>query len=56
MKAEINAAVIGVGTTFGLFGKLALFSAALPYSWGDISGQVAEEAASISRSAWPTPA
>ena len=50
VKAEINAAVIGVGTTFGLFGKLALFSAALPYSWGDISGQVAEEAASISRS------
>ena len=41
VKAEINAAVIGVGTTFGLFGKLALFSAALPYSWGDISGQVA---------------
>jgi len=50
VKAGINAAVVGVGTTFGLFGKLALISAALPYTWGDISGQVREEASSISRS------
>jgi hypothetical protein len=50
VTAGINALVIGVGTTFGLFGKLALVSAALPYTWGDISGQVAEEAASITRS------
>lgn len=50
VKAGINAAVVGVGTTFGLFGKLALVSGILPYTWGDISGQVREEAASITRS------
>ncbi len=50
VKAEINSGVVGVGTTFGLFGKLALVSATLPYSWGEISGQVAEEARTIHRS------
>jgi hypothetical protein len=50
VKAEINSGVVGVGTTFGLFGKLALVSATLPYSWGEISGQVAEDARTIHRS------
>jgi hypothetical protein len=36
--------------TFGLLGKLALISAAVPYAWGDISGQVYEEAGSVTRS------
>jgi hypothetical protein len=49
VKAGINGVVLGVGTTFGLFGKLALVSALLPYSWGEISGEVAEEARSITR-------
>jgi hypothetical protein len=50
VSARINGGVLGVGTTFGLFGKLTLFSAAVPYAWGDISGQVAEEARAITRS------
>ena len=50
VSARINGAVLGVGQTFGVFGKLALFSAAVPFGWGDISGQVAEEARAITRS------
>ena len=49
-SARINGGVLGVGTTFGLLGKLALFSAAVPYAWGDISGQVGEEARAVTRS------
>jgi hypothetical protein len=50
VSARINGGVIGVGTTFPLFGKLALFSAAVPYAWGDISGQVGEDARAVTRS------
>jgi hypothetical protein len=50
VTAGINGAVIGVGQTFGVLGKLALFSVAVPFGWGDISGEVAEEARSITRS------
>jgi hypothetical protein len=32
--ATINGVAIGVGTTFGLFGKLTLVSAILPVAWG----------------------
>jgi hypothetical protein len=49
-SARINGAVIGAGHTFGLFGKLALFSAAVPFAWGDISGQVGEDARAVTRS------
>jgi Putative MetA-pathway of phenol degradation len=49
VDAGINGLVVGMGTTFPLVGKLALVSAVLPYAWGDISGQVFEEARSISR-------
>ncbi len=50
VSADINGGVLGVGTTFPLFGKLALVSAAVPYAWGDISGQVGEEARAVTRS------
>jgi hypothetical protein len=50
VDATINAALLGVGTTFGLFGKLTLVSAAFPYAWGQVSGQVFEEARTIRRS------
>ena len=50
VSARINGAVLGVGQTFPLFGKLALVSAAVPFGWGDISGEVAEEARAITRS------
>ena len=39
-----------MGYTFGLFGKLALVTAAVPYAWGDITGTVFEEARAITRS------
>jgi hypothetical protein len=49
VEARINGLALGVGTTFGLAGKLALVSAVVPYSWGDISGLVQEEARQITR-------
>jgi hypothetical protein len=49
-EATINGAVVGVGTTFGLFGKLTLASAVLPYAWGTASGTVGEDARSVTRS------
>ena len=50
VHADINAATLGLGRTFGLAGRQALVTAALPYAWGDISGKVAEQAQSITRS------
>jgi len=50
VEAGINGLVLGAGTTFGLFGKLALVSAALPYAWGEVSGLVSEDARTITRS------
>ena len=50
VDAKINSAFFGVGTTFDMFGKLALVSVAVPYAWGDVSGQVFEEARTVSRS------
>jgi hypothetical protein len=50
IEAKINAVPMAAGYTFGLFGKLALVTAAVPYSWGDVSGLVGEEARTVSRS------
>lgn len=50
VHADINAATAGLGRTFNLGGHLALVTAALPYVWGEISGRVAEQAQSITRS------
>jgi hypothetical protein len=49
VEAGINGTFVGVGTTFGLFGKLTLLSAALPVAWGEISGFVGEQASTITR-------
>ena len=49
VDATINAAFFGVGTTFDMFGKLALVSAAVPYAWGEVSGRVFEEARTVTR-------
>jgi hypothetical protein len=49
-EAHINAPVLGVGTTFDLFGKLALVSAGLPFAWGEVSGRVGEDAHRVTRS------
>jgi hypothetical protein len=50
VRAELNAVSVGLGRTFSLAGRLALVTAALPYSWGTIEGTVAEQARQITRS------
>ena len=50
VDAKLNAGSIGLGRTFGLGGRMALLTAALPYSWGKIEGLVAEQARQITRS------
>ena len=50
VDAKINGVPVAVGYTFGLFGKLALVTVAVPYAWGDVSGLVFEETRSITRS------
>jgi hypothetical protein len=50
VDAKINGLPLAAGYTFGLFGKLALVTAAVPMAWGDVSGKVFEEARSVSRS------
>ena len=49
VEAKVNSGLVATGYTFGLFGKLALATAALPYAWGDITGKVAEVEGAISR-------
>ena len=50
VRADINAATLGVGRTFNLGGRLLLATAAFPYVWGAVAGKVAEQAQSITRS------
>ena len=50
VEAKINGVPLAAGYTFGVFGKLALVTAALPYSWGDVTGMVGEEARAVTRS------
>ena len=50
IDAKINGVPLAAGYTFGLFGKLALVTAAVPYSWGDVTGSVGEQSRSVSRS------
>ncbi|MFN7985546.1 MAG: transporter [Vicinamibacterales bacterium] len=50
LHADVNTAAIGLGTTFSLFGKQALITAAIPYGWGTIDGKVFEQERSITRS------
>ena len=50
VDARINGVPVAAGYTFGLSGKLALVTVAVPYAWGDVSGLVFEEARAITRS------
>jgi len=50
VEARMNAGVVGYGHTFGLFGRSAIASLALPYVWGDVSGAIGEEQREVSRS------
>jgi len=42
--------VVGLGRTFGLFGRQALVTTALPYAWGNIQGAIYEQQRSAYRS------
>jgi len=50
IHATFYAPVIGLGQTFDFFGRQALFTAAVPYAWGDVSGMVGEQSGSVHRS------
>lgn len=50
VEAHINGFALGYGRTFGLFGRQALVTAALPYAWGSVAGDVGEERREVTRS------
>jgi hypothetical protein len=50
VQADLNSALVGYGRTFGAFGRGATALLAVPYVWGDISGNVGEDRREISRS------
>lgn len=50
VEAHLNTPTVGLGHTFGVWGRQALVAAGLPYVWGDVEGDVAEQRQSITRS------
>ena len=50
VEAEINAAAVGVGRTFGLFGHSANATIVVPHVEGDFTGTVDDVARAVSRS------
>lgn len=50
VDAEVDLGTVALGYSFGLGGKLALVTAALPYSISDVSGTIFEDSVSITRS------
>lgn len=50
VHGTFNTPVIAAGQTFPIFGRQALFTAALPYAWGNVSGNVGVQASSVYRS------
>ena len=49
VDATVETPSLGIGHSFGLFGKTAQAFAALPYSWAQASGNVLGDAAGVSR-------
>ncbi len=49
VEARLNNAVLGYGRTFGVLGRSTTALLAVPYVWGDISGNVGEDRRKISR-------
>ncbi len=49
-EVKLNSSVMVYGRTFGVLGRSASAFAALPYVWGEASGQVLEEQRTITRS------
>jgi len=49
-SARLNAGVLGYGQTFGMFGHVASAAIAVPWVWGEVSGNVGENRRSVERS------
>jgi hypothetical protein len=49
-SATLYSPILGLGQTFGIFGRQALFTAVLPYAWGNASGDVGNGQRSLYRS------
>ncbi len=49
-QATLYSPALGLGQTFGLLGRQALLTVALPYAWGNASGDVGNNEESIYRS------
>jgi hypothetical protein len=50
VSASINAGVLGYGRIFGWLGRSAGATIAVPYVWGDVSGNVGENRRAVERS------
>jgi len=50
VHSDVNGAVLALGHSFNLFGKLALATAAVPYVVADVTGKVSETATEAHRS------
>jgi hypothetical protein len=50
VDADVQGVFVALGHSFNAFGKLGLFTAALPYVVTDVSGKIFEQGASTSRS------
>jgi hypothetical protein len=55
VEATVDSLGLGLGRTMNLFGRTALLLAVVPYAWGDVSGNVGEEARQITRSGLADP-
>src|SRR5215212_3878945 len=49
IDAEIGVLGLGIGYSFGLFGKSTLVLGALPVTWGKVSGEIGEERREVTR-------
>ena len=50
VNAKLYGPIVGLGQTFGIFGRQALFTALVPYAWGNVTGSVGEQSGSVHRS------
>lgn len=50
VSASLSSANLAYGRSFGLFGRLATLSIAVPGAWGSVSGSIGEQRRSITRS------
>jgi len=50
VHAKLNAPTASISHTFGIFGRQTLLTAALPYVWGNVSGDVGTQSGAIYRS------